>query len=126
MLSNEECVGKLVGKIKRVHPEPYLDIVKCGDEVDVKCVAYSTRPCRAYWYKYCLEFEVIVNGTNYYRFSREEKKSNEETVSVHQMFTQLLKDFENDFVATYAGHHCMYLIEELKDGGWVFHNRIRR
>jgi len=125
-LSNEECVGKLEGKIKRIHPESYLDIVNSGDEVVVKCMAYSTKPCRAYWYKYCLEFEVIVNGTNYYRFSREEKMSNDDTVSVPIMFNRLLEDFENDFVADFAGHHCMYLIDELKDGEWVEHNRISR
>ena len=125
-LSNEECVGKLEWSIKRIHPEPYLDIIYCGDEVVVKCVDYSTRPCLAYWYYYSLELEVIVNGTNYYRFLREEKLSNENTVSVPKMFFRLVEDFENDFVATYEGHPCMYLIKKLEGGAWVYHNNIQR
>ena len=125
-LSNEECVGNLEWSIKRIHPEPYLDIINCGDEVVVKCVDYSTRPCLAYWYYFYLELEVIVNGTTHYRFYREEKMSNDDTVSVPRMFFRLVEDFENDFVATYDGHPCMYLIEKLEGRTWVYHNNIQR
>ena len=92
----------------------------------VKCVDYHTRPCLAYWYYFYLELEVIVNGTTHYRFYREEKESNEDTVSVPKMFFRLVEDLENDFVADFAGHHCLYLIKKYEGGEWVDHNRIRR
>ena len=120
-LSNEECVGKLEWTIRRKHPTPYLDIVYQGDEVLVKCVDFHTRPDLAYWYYFYLEFEVIVNGSNYYRFSREQKKSNDEIVSVPRMLTKLLEDFENGFVDSCGFHPCMYTIKKLEGGEWVYH-----